>query len=178
LKNIVLIGFMGTGKTTVGKALSKKTGLTLVDVDLVIEEHEKRRIADIFEKDGETAFRKLEKEAIGKIASAGGQIITTGGGAVLDPENFQALKKNGLVIALEAEPETIYERVRGSRHRPLLKSGDVQSEIKRLLESRKSVYDKADLKFSTGGKSAQQVADEIAAAMSKEEDLGSGKDRL
>jgi shikimate kinase len=168
-RNLVLIGFMGTGKTTVGKALSKRTGLALMDVDHLIEEKERRRIADIFEKDGEPAFRKLEKETISRIASLAGQIITTGGGAVLDPDNFEALKKNGLVIALEARPETIYERVKGSRHRPLLSSGELELEIRRLLESRRPIYDKADLKFSTDGKTAQQVADEIAAALGKEE---------
>ncbi len=162
MKNIVLIGFMGTGKTSVGKALAKKMGRTLVDVDQKIEEKEKRRIADIFEKGGEAAFRKIEKLAIREAASGSGQVITTGGGAVIDPDNIAALKANGILVALEAAPETIFQRVKDSRHRPLLHSNDVPGEIRRLLEARRPYYEKADLKFMTDGKTAAQVADEIA----------------
>ncbi len=163
-KNIVLIGFMGTGKSSVGKALAKKLGRVWVDVDQYIEGQEKKKIAEIFEKDGEPHFRKLEKEAVMQIASRGDLVITTGGGVVLDAENTQALKRNGLIITLAATAETIYSRVKDSRHRPLLK-GDKMAEIQKLLEQRRPLYEKADLTFRTDGKNAGQVAGEIAAAL-------------
>ncbi len=177
-KNLVLIGFMGTGKSSVGKALAKKTGRTLVDVDQRIEEREKRRIADIFEKDGEAVFRRMEKDAIREAVKGTGLIITTGGGAVLDAENLSALKANGFLVALEASPETIFQRVKDSRHRPLLHSNDVPGEIRRLLEARRPYYEKADLKFVTDGKSASQVAEEIATKLYGSEELEFGKDRF
>ncbi len=178
-KNIVLIGFMGTGKSTVGKTLSKKMGRTLVDIDQRIEEGQKRRIADIFEKDGETVFRDLEKRAIREAVLGSGLVITTGGGAVMDPENLSVLKERGIVILLEAQPDTIYKRVKDSRHRPLLHlpagqagSNDVMGEIRRLLAQRQPQYDRADFKFATDGKSAAQVSDEILAKLSEEEEFG------
>ena len=174
-KNIVLIGFMGTGKSTVGKVLAKRTGRTLVDIDQKIEDKEKKRISEIFEKDGEAAFRKLEKQTIGRAVLDSNLVITTGGGAVLDPENFEALKKRGVLVTLEASFETIVKRVKDARTRPLLRSSDVPGEIKRLLEARKPFYDKADLKIATDGKSAHQVAEEILEKLSGEE-IGSGKD--
>ena len=175
-KNIVLIGFMGTGKSRVGKTLAKKLGRPLVDVDQRIEQGEKRRVAQIFEKEGEIYFRRLEKEAIRDVSAGRGLVITTGGGAVIDPENVSALKANGILVLLEATPQTIYQRVKDSRHRPLLKSGDVQGEIGRLLEARRSYYDQADLRCTTDGKTAQQVADEILRALENEEEFEFGKD--
>jgi len=174
-KNLILIGFMGTGKSSVGKALAKKTGRTLIDVDQRIEEKEKRRIADIFEKDGEAAFRRLENEAIREAAMNSGAIITTGGGAVIDPENLLVLKASGVLVALEASPETIFQRVKDSRHRPLLHSSDVPGEIRRLLEVRRPYYQKADLVFTTDGKSPAQVAEEIAAKLEGADEFNFGK---
>lgn len=177
-RNLVLIGFMGTGKTTVGKALAKKTGRTLVDIDQRIEQKQKRRIAEIFEKDGEAAFRRLEKDEIRDACLGSGLVITTGGGAVMDPENLTALKQRGVLIALEAEPDTIYRRVKDSRHRPLLQASDVPGEIRRLLALRQPQYDKADLKFATDGKTAEQVTDEILARLGSDDSFESGKERL
>ena len=174
-KNIVLIGFMGTGKSTVGKILAKKMNRKLEDVDHRIEEKEKRRIAEIFEKQGEPYFRKLEKEMVREVAAASNLVITTGGGAVVDEENFSALRQNGIVVALVANAETIYNRVKDARHRPLLKTGDMLGEIRRLLEVRKPCYDCADMKFLTDGKTAAQVAEEIQAALEKDEEFEFGK---
>ena len=175
-KNIVLVGFMGTGKSTVGKVLAKKLGRALVDVDQRIEQKQNRRIADIFEKEGESAFRRLEKQTVCEVASGSDLVITTGGGAVVDADNLASLKANGIVIALEATPQTITQRVKDTRHRPLLKSNDVLGEVRRLLEQRRPYYDKADLKFATDGKTAAQVADEILAKLENEEEFEFGKD--
>ena len=167
---------MGTGKSTVGKILAKWLNRSWVDIDQRIEESQKKKIGEIFEKEGEAAFRRLEKEMIRQVAAAAGQVVTTGGGAVMDTENLEALKKNGLVIALAAAPETIFLRVKDSRHRPLLKGGDLMSELKRLLEQRQPSYAKADTTFHTDGKTASQVASEIAGMLENEEEFEFGKD--
>ena len=160
-KNIVLIGFMGTGKTSVGKILAKRLNRPVVDVDLYIEENEKKKIHEIFEKEGESRFRALEKEAIQKICKRQGVVITTGGGAVIDQENFEALKASGCVIGLLAKPQTIFNRVKNSRHRPLLTGRDRLKEIEKLLAERKPFYERADFYFDTDGRTASQVADLI-----------------
>ena len=175
-KNIVLIGFMGTGKSTVGKILARKMDRPLWDIDQAIEDQQKKRISEIFENEGETYFRNLEKQMILDVSSHRGQVITTGGGAVVDPENLKALQSSGILVALDATAETIYQRVKGTRHRPLLKSGDLMAEIKRLLESRKPFYEKAELTVSSSGKSAAKVADEIYEALESREDFEFGKD--
>lgn len=170
-RNISLVGFMGTGKTSVGKALGKQAGRQVIDVDQWIENRVKRRILEIFEKDGEPRFRQLEKEAIAEISRLSGAVITTGGGAVLDPANVETLKKSGWVIALSASPETIVERVKDSRHRPLLKGGttaDAKKEIIRLLALRKPFYLRADYEFKTDGLSPDQVAHLILETLDKE----------
>ena len=182
-RNIVLVGFMGTGKSTVGKILARRLGRTWVDVDQRIEEAEKRKIADIFEKDGESAFRRMEKEMVSQVAGGANLVITTGGGVVLDAENMKALKANGVLVALAATVETVHQRVKDSRHRPLLNlpagqagTQDMQSEIQRLLEARKPHYDRADLKCATDGKTAQQVADEILRTLAHDGEFEFGKD--
>lgn len=164
-KNIALVGFMGTGKTSVGKILAKKLNREVMDVDRRVELGEKRKITDIFEKEGEAFFRSLEKEAIREASQKKGVVITTGGGAMLDPENVEILKGTGWVIRLSARPETIFARVRHSRQRPLLKGKDMLSEIKRLLALREPFYQKADLTFETDGQNSSEVADRILEAL-------------
>ena len=176
-KNIVLVGFMGTGKTSVGKILAKKTGRQVVDIDHCIEDAQKRRIADIFEREGEAYFRSLEKEMIRKVSAGRSQVITTGGGAVMDQENLSLLRSGGLLIELTAKPETIHARVKGTRNRPLLKAPDVLGRIRRMLEERGPYYAKADWHFFTDGLSAEQVAEAIVKRLESEPDLEYGKDR-
>ena len=149
---------MGTGKTSVGKILARRLNKTLYDVDHWIESRENRSVREIFGKEGEAYFRRLEKEAIQAIVQEKDAVITTGGGAVLDPENRKALSENGWVVALHASAETIHKRLKNSKNRPLLQKGDRLSEIKRLLEARKPFYVRADLSLNTDGKSAAQVA--------------------
>lgn len=160
-KNVVLIGFMGTGKTSIGKALSLQMSRPLVDIDSYIEKQEKKKIAEIFETRGEAYFRRIEGQVVREMSERSGLVLTTGGGAVLDEANRKALKKNGIVVALYSEPETIYRRVKDSSHRPLLKNADVMGEIQRMLEIRRPFYEEADIKLHTDNYTPKDAAKKI-----------------
>lgn len=160
-KNIVLTGFMGTGKSSAGRILAKRLKRRWIDLDRRIEQKEKRKIAAIFETEGEPYFRKIEKEVVAEAAGATRAVITTGGGVVLDAENMDRLEKNGVVVLLESSPETIYSRVSKSKHRPLLSAGDKFEHIVKLLGSRKPFYDRCRFRVSTDGLTAPQVASRI-----------------
>ena len=118
--NIVLTGFMGTGKSTVGKILAKKLKMGYVNTDEIIEEKEKKKISQIFEEDGEDYFRKKEREVIKDISKDNHQVIDLGGGAIIKEENLKDLRKNGLIICLTASLEEIMKRTE-EEERPLLK---------------------------------------------------------
>ena len=138
--NISLIGFMGTGKTTVSKALSKITSFKEIDVDAYIVENEGKAIRDIFKDRGEAYFRTLETNALQTISSKQGQIISCGGGAVLKDENVDILKKNGVIVLLTATPETIFDRVKDHTHRPILNNDMSLRHVKELMEQREPRY--------------------------------------
>ena len=161
MRNIVLVGFMGTGKTAVGKVLAEKLNMRYVSIDGLIESREGRTIKDIFRDDGEPHFRRVEKEVVREISGAAGQVIDAGGGIVLDEENLRNLQKGGIVICLWAEAQTIDERTKGHGHRPLLNVDDPEKSIKDLLESRKPFYKKADFHVDTTGLDISAVAGRI-----------------
>ncbi|HOM27495.1 MAG TPA: shikimate kinase, partial [bacterium] len=119
-KNIVLIGFMGTGKTEVGILLAKRLNMNFVDTDKLIEEREKDRIVRIFEVKGEEYFREIEEKIIEEVSNYKNCVIATGGGAVIREKNYNNLKKNGILICLKATPEEIYKRTISKKDRPLL----------------------------------------------------------
>ncbi|RKY42202.1 MAG: shikimate kinase [Candidatus Makaraimicrobium thalassicum] len=148
-KNIVLVGFMGTGKTVVSRALAGDMGKAYVSIDELIEEREKKAINDIFRDEGEPYFRRVEKEVVKEVAEKLDQVIDTGGGIVLDSENMRNLRKNGVTICLWAGPRVIYERTKGHGHRPLLNTRDPEKSIKELLDHRRSFYEKADFRVDT-----------------------------
>lgn len=150
--NIALIGFMGTGKTTISKALSRITGFGEVDVDQYIVEKAGMEIKDIFDKYGEQHFRDLETEALKELQNGKGQIISCGGGAVLRDENVDTLKKGSVIVLLTATPETIFERVKDHTHRPIL-NGNMNIEyITELMSKREPRYQAvADIKVSVDG---------------------------
>ncbi len=161
MKNIVLTGFMGTGKTEVGRALAQLKGLKLIDVDNEIENSEKMTINDIFEEFGEEKFREIETEMIEKVSREENVVISTGGGAVLKQQNMDALKKTGIVICLMATPETILERTGNSDERPLLKVEKPLEKINELLQFRRPYYEQADIIINTEEKTPLQIAEEI-----------------
>ncbi|MEN7973266.1 MAG: shikimate kinase [Verrucomicrobiota bacterium] len=161
MRNIVLVGFMGTGKTTVGRLLAEQTGMSLVDMDTLIEERAGKTINEIFAQDGEPHFRALEREMAKELASTSGQIISTGGGIVLNPDNIADFEETGLVVCLLANANTVLERVRHDTTRPLL-AGDKEAKIVELLESRKHLYESITHKIDTNGRpSPEPTAQEI-----------------
>ncbi len=165
MKNIVLTGFMGTGKTAVGRELSRMLNMRLVDIDSEIELSQKKTINDIFKIHGEKYFRDLESELIKKYSGEKSLIISTGGGAVLRDKNMNALRKNGIIFCLSARAETILERTKMSDERPLLKVDDPLAKINELLDYRRPFYERAGIVIDTEGKSPIQIAEEIMEAV-------------
>jgi shikimate kinase len=160
-KNIVLTGFMGTGKSEVGKTLARTLGYAFVDVDTEIEKRSQKTISAIFETSGESVFRRIETDVIGDISRHQRSVIATGGGAVVNPENLAALRDGGTIVCLTASIKTILHRVRGTTDRPLLKTDNPEQRIRELLESRHPFYEQADIIVVTDGKSPKEISEEI-----------------
>jgi len=161
MKNIVLVGFMGSGKSVVGKRLAKQLNMKFISTDDIIEDREKRPITEIFAESGEPYFRKIEKEAVKEAADSENVVIAAGGGAVLDEENIANLKKKGVVFCLNAPPEAVYERTKRYKHRPLLNVDDPVSKIKELMDKRAPYYARADHQINTSGKTVEEVVEEV-----------------
>ena len=161
MKNIILTGFMGTGKTAVGRRLAMLLNMELIDVDTEIEKSQQMSINEIFRQFGEPGFREIETEMIQKLSERKDVIISTGGGAVLKQKNMDALRKQGVIICLMASPQTILKRTSHNSNRPLLKVEDPFEKIKELLNFRKPFYEKADILIDTEDKTPLQIAEEI-----------------
>ena len=165
-KNIVLIGFMGTGKSAVGFRLAQKLKKQFIDMDREIETVTGMSIPDIFRRHGELRFRSEERLVARKLSQRDNLVIATGGGFVLLQDNIEALGSNGVVICLDASPEDIFERVsRKKGSRPLLKRGTTLNDIKDLLQEREPCYACADIRVNTSGKDIEQVIQEILEAV-------------
>ena len=161
MRNIVLTGFMGTGKTTIGRELSKMLHMRLVDIDAEIEKAQKIKINEIFRIYGEQYFRDVETDMIKKLSSEKNIIIATGGGAVLRYENMEALKENGIIFCLNACTETIMERTSRSEDRPLLKVEKPKEKISEMLSFRRPFYEKAGIMIETDSKTPLEIVEEI-----------------
>ena len=160
-RNVILTGFMGTGKSTVGRRLASQLGWTFCDTDPMIEERAGKSIPRIFAEDGEAAFRAIETEVARGLAALEHCVIATGGGIVVTAGNLELLEAAGRVILLEASPEEIWRRVGGSDHRPLLAHPDPQGEIVRLLGQRAGAYGRIRTKINTDGRTAGQIVQDI-----------------
>ncbi len=163
-RNVILEGFMGSGKTTVSEILADKLDLELLDTDEAIEEAEGITINEIFAQYGEEAFRCMETDLLDMIVSEhlGEMVVSLGGGLPLREENRELLKKAGKVIFLRTTPETVYSRLEGDNTRPLLQGADPKAKIKELLESRREKYEAAaDMIVDTDGKTPEEIANEI-----------------
>lgn len=167
--NIVLIGMMGCGKTTVGRELAETlSDYFYVDIDLEIEKSTQKKISEIFLKHGESFFRMLETEKIKKFSQNGQkQIISTGGGAFENEENRSILRKNGIVIYLKASPDEIYNRIKNETHRPLLRKDFSVEKIDSILKMRETNYKKADITIDTNSKTPQNIVKEIIGAINE-----------
>lgn len=161
--NIILIGMMGSGKTTIGKELHKKLpDYKVVDIDFVIEKETGLKISEIFEKYGEAYFRGLELRKIAALANFKNLIISAGGGAFEHPKNRENLLSCGKVFFLNASCEEIYKRVEKESHRPLLKEGLLADKIKDIFEKRFENYQKAHYTIDTNNKTPYDIVEEIA----------------
>lgn len=158
LNNIALIGFMGTGKSTVGRILAEHLHFTFVDTDELIESRAGKTIAGIFASDGEAVFRQLERDVVTELGARKKMVISTGGGLGANESNVASLKEHALVVCLWASPEMIWERVRNQSHRPLLKDPDPLAKIRTLLASREKCYKQADVLMNTEVRSLKEVA--------------------
>jgi shikimate kinase len=161
LMNIVLTGFMGTGKSKIGRRLAKKLRMSYLDTDELIEEREKDSISAIFKKRGEEYFRRLETKVVKEVALLDNYVISTGGGVVLREGNIRVLKKNAFIVCLFASPEVILKRTKGDEKRPVLKGDDRKERIEELLAIRKSYYEKADFSVDTSTLDSKKVVEEI-----------------
>ena len=161
LVNLALIGFMGTGKTSVGRHVAEQLGFEFIDTDELIQTRAGRTIADIFARDGEPAFRALERQVVEELVARTHTLIATGGGLPTQLENLVRLKQIALVVCLWSSPEKIWERVRSQSHRPLLHGPNPQAKIKELLAAREPFYRQADVLLNTDQRSAREVAQQI-----------------
>jgi shikimate kinase len=161
MKNIVLTGFMGAGKSVVGRKLAERLEMNVVDTDAVIEEESGMNISEIFRRFGEAHFRELESEAVRKVSTLKDHVIITGGGVALNKDNIENLRKKGVIVHLHAEPEVIYKRVKDEIHRPLLQIEDPLKKIKELLEQRAPFYANSNIEVDTSKLSVDEVVEEI-----------------
>lgn len=161
--NVYLVGPMGVGKTTIGKALAKNLVLEFVDSDQEIERRTGVSIMTIFDIEGDSGFREREIKVISEIVKRRGIILATGGGAILRLENRLALRNSGLVVYLHATVEMQLERTRNSDHRPLLRSTNRKTTLEELMQEREPLYrQEADIVYMTDKRSPQVAAQEIA----------------
>ena len=162
-ENIILIGFMGVGKTSLGKLLASKLGRGFVDLDEKIEHDAQMSIPKIFETYGEKYFRELEKAAVKEVSTRRNIVIATGGGTVKDAENLQLLKDSGIIICLTTDPEEIFRRTEKRGERPVLDGGGNErlETIKKLLAEREQFYAQADCKIDTTEWSPLQIVNKI-----------------
>ncbi len=168
MKNIVLVGFMGTGKSCVGQILARQLDWQFIDLDEQVEQAVGMSIADYFERFGEAAFRDQESAAVAAVAAKSQVVLATGGGVVLRQQNIDRLKATGMMVCLSASENEIVARTQGDRLRPLLNRPDRLQVIRDLLAVRQPQYRQADYWIETDGKSLVEVAATIRQILCEE----------
>jgi shikimate kinase len=161
IRNLALCGFMGTGKSAVGRLVAEQLHFAFLDTDTVIEARAGKSISQIFEEQGETAFREIEQRIVKELSQRDRTVISTGGGLVVNPANLTSLKEHALVVCLWASPETIWLRVKNQNHRPLLEEADPLEKIRRLLAERAPFYKQANVLVNTELRSPREVAQQV-----------------
>lgn len=160
-ENIIITGFMGTGKSIVAKELARKLKMEFIDMDQVIEERQGMSISDVFGRYGENYFRKQENKLVKELSQKENIVIATGGGTFLSSDNAIILGQKGKIICLFADSQVIYNRVKRKNNRPLIKGNNILNKINHLLEKRKKIYDNFHWKINTTNLSVQEVVDKI-----------------
>lgn len=168
MENIFLIGFMGSGKSTVASCLSETYGMEAVEMDQLIVEREGMSIPDIFAQKGESYFREAETNLLIEIQSEQNKVVSCGGGVVLREKNVEEMKKSGKIVLLDAKPETILERVKNDDNRPLLRGNKNVEFISNMMEQRRPKYEgAADIVIQTDGKKTDAICKEIIEKIEK-----------
>lgn len=157
-KNLIIMGFMGTGKSTVGRLLSRKMHRPFIDMDQEIERRNRSTIPEIFESQGEERFRAMERELVDELAGGMSRIIACGGGVITQDPNLKRFQETGVILCLYADFETIFKRVSGNRNRPLLNAPDREQRVRELMEARETLYEAIPLQVDTSGRSPEEVA--------------------
>ena len=161
IHNLALVGFMGTGKSSVGQLVATHLHFRFADTDELIEARAGRTISAIFAEEGEAQFREYERAVVEELKTFHRTVIATGGGLVTREENLVSLKTHALVVCLWASPETIWERVRHQGHRPLLQTPEPQTRIRQLLAEREPFYRRADVLVNTELRSVKEVVHHV-----------------
>jgi shikimate kinase len=161
IRNLALAGFMGVGKSSVGRMAAAELQFEFVDTDELIESRTGVKITEIFARFGEPAFRKFESDLVAEMAAWSGRVISTGGGLVANPANLASLKSHSLVACLWATPETIYQRTKHQSHRPLLQEPDPLAKIRALLATREAAYKSCDVLVNTEQRSIKEIATHV-----------------
>ena len=159
---------MAVGKSAVSRTLARKLGRRFIDLDKMIEQSEGMKIKDIFRRKGESYFRRAEKRVLAEVLCQGGQVIATGGGAVMDEENLLLLREKSFLVCLTANPETLLLRAGSNRRRPLLEAGDRSQRIRELLAVRKKSYAQAHVSIDTSDLTVNQVTGKIIEALRRQ----------
>ena len=162
-RNIALLGFMGTGKSTVAQILAQRLGRSVLEMDAVLEQRAGKPISTIFAEEGEPHFRQIERALVQELAAQRGLVISCGGGVVLNPDNVRDLSATGLVVCLTATPEVILQRVAAATHRPLLEGGDKARKILDLLAKRQPLYNAVPHRINTSRHTPAEIADLVLA---------------
>lgn len=162
MKNIFLVGFMGTGKSTIARRMKQKYHMEIVEMDELIEGRERMKIPELFQTYGEEYFRNLETELLSEIQEKENLVVSCGGGAVLREENVRKMKACGVVVLLTASPQTILKRVRNNNRRPLLEGKKTIQDIQELMEARREAYESAaDIRICVDNKNSEDICVEI-----------------
>lgn len=169
-RNIILTGFMGSGKSTIGQLVADKLQRNFVDMDIVIETREQRPISQIFAESGEAYFRQLEANLCQELAAQTGQVIATGGGALVSEDNLRLMQKTGLVICLDCEPEVLWQRIGQSEDRPMLAGRDDGrfARLDALLKQRAPAYARIERHIDVTQLSPEAIAQQICAWVDQE----------
>ena len=162
IRNLALVGFMGVGKSSVGRIVAEQLRFDFVDTDDLIQERTGRSVAEIFAQAGEPAFRAQERAVVEELAGRTGLVIATGGGLICQPENLASLRAHALVICLWASAHTIWQRVRHQTHRPLLQTPNPEAKIAELLAARGPAYRQAGVLVGADMRTPREVALQVA----------------